>query len=135
MLITPTHPSTEDRCSMNRLYNKVMREEVDNFLNDLVFFSILFSIDATKHNKQLGRLVNDGDGVHEPVNCVMRKLPFDPSCTSSPPICLFALRDIQPGEELRYDYGNPELPWRKVNIVYNPSLHLVQNVSLVVPIQ
>ena len=91
-------------------------------MNDLIFFSILFSIDATEHNERLGRLVNDGDGVYEPVNCVMKSLPYDPSCTSSPPICLFALKTIHPGDELRYDYGNPELIWRKVisNTIYQP---------------
>ncbi|XP_066531427.1 uncharacterized protein [Hoplias malabaricus] len=30
-----------------------------------------------------------------------------------PHLCLFALRDIQPGEEISYDYGGYDLPWRR----------------------
>ncbi|KAJ8017776.1 hypothetical protein HOLleu_44588 [Holothuria leucospilota] len=29
-----------------------------------------------------------------------------------PHLCLFALREIHSQEELRYDYGQPDLPWR-----------------------
>jgi len=32
----------------------------------------------------------------------------------TPHLCVFADRDIAIGEELRYDYGVPILPWRKV---------------------
>ncbi|XP_072022853.1 N-lysine methyltransferase KMT5A-like [Amphiura filiformis] len=74
--------------------------------------SRMYCIDATEETKRLGRLVNDGDGVHEPVNCAMKVLPRE-SRNQSPVICLFATRDIFPDEELRYDYGNPLLPWRK----------------------
>ncbi|XP_052265006.1 uncharacterized protein LOC127867704 isoform X1 [Dreissena polymorpha] len=31
----------------------------------------------------------------------------------TPHLCTFADRDIAIGEELRYDYGVPTLPWRK----------------------
>lgn len=30
-----------------------------------------------------------------------------------PHLCIFALKDIQSGDELRYDYGIADLPWRK----------------------
>ena len=33
---------------------------------------------------------------------------------NQPRLCLFANRDIEKGEELRYDYGEPDLPWRTV---------------------
>jgi len=29
-------------------------------------------------------------------------------------LALYALRDIKIGEELRYDYGVKDLPWRKL---------------------
>ena len=33
-----------------------------------------------------------------------------------PHLCIFALRDISKSEEIRYDYGVGDLPWRqKVN--------------------
>ena len=32
-----------------------------------------------------------------------------------PHLCLFTTRDIPAGEELRYDYNVPNLPWRKVS--------------------
>uniref|UniRef100_A0A8W8MQW7 SET domain-containing protein n=1 Tax=Magallana gigas TaxID=29159 RepID=A0A8W8MQW7_MAGGI len=28
-------------------------------------------------------------------------------------LCLFAAKDIDPGEEIRYDYGDENAPWRK----------------------
>ena len=34
-----------------------------------------------------------------------------------PRICLFALRRIQRNEEIRYDYGDKDLPWRKVSFL------------------
>ena len=37
----------------------------------------------------------------------------------SPHLCFFASEDIEAGTELRYDYGNPKLPWRKVIKVIN----------------
>lgn len=33
-----------------------------------------------------------------------------------PHLCLFAIKDIKPGEEITYNYGNSDWPWRvKVN--------------------
>jgi SET domain-containing protein len=39
----------------------------------------------------------------------MRKIVVD----GTPHLCIFALKDIHEGSELRYDYGVPEAPWRK----------------------
>uniref|UniRef100_A0A8W8LJI4 SET domain-containing protein n=2 Tax=Magallana gigas TaxID=29159 RepID=A0A8W8LJI4_MAGGI len=34
-----------------------------------------------------------------------------------PRLCLFANRDIKAGEELRYDYGEANLPWRQIHLM------------------
>lgn len=38
-----------------------------------------------------------------------------------PRVCLFAAKDIDPDEEIRYDYGDENAPWRKV-LFYFPIL-------------
>ena len=85
------------------------------------------SIDATEENDSLCRLVNDGDGVHEPINAQIQMVSLGDR--RQPQLCLFATRDIFPGMELRYDYGEYTLPWRKVN--YDPviTLHHLMNTS------
>jgi SET domain-containing protein len=42
----------------------------------------------------------------------MRKIVVD----GTPHLCIFALKDIHEGSELRYDYGVPEAPWRKKKV-------------------
>ncbi|XP_016109884.1 uncharacterized protein [Sinocyclocheilus grahami] len=42
-------------------------------------------------------------------NCTMKKIVTE----GKPHLCLFALRDIVPGEEITYDYGGSVWPWRK----------------------
>lgn len=59
----------------------------------------------------MGRMINDaaiGDAMQ---NCIMKIVEVD----KSPHLCIFASRNIQQGEELRYDYGVATLPWRKVD--------------------
>ena len=60
-------------------------------------------------------------------NCRMRLMEFK----KRPILAIFAKKDIMPGEELRYDYGVPDLPWRK-----NGELRLVmlKSVRLSFPI-
>ena len=41
-------------------------------------------------------------------NCQMKKTIIN----QQPYLCLYARRDIEIGEELRYDYGVSDLPWR-----------------------
>ena len=67
---------------------------------------LFFSIDAT-YTEGYGRMVNDGIG--KSCNCNV-KIVF---VNAKPHVCLFAGRQILAGEELRYDYGVPDLPWRK----------------------
>lgn len=54
-----------------------------------------------------GRLCNDG--IEEEKNCCLRIVTVD----NIPHLCIFALRDVNNGEELRYDYGVSNLPWRR----------------------
>ena len=46
-------------------------------------------------------------------NAVMNLLVFK----NLPKLCLFSSRDISEGEEIRYNYGEENLPWREV--IYN----------------
>lgn len=64
------------------------------------------SIDAT-FSEGKGKMVNDERAIK--ANCSMRAINID----GSHHLCLFAKQDISCGNELRYDYGVPGLPWRK----------------------
>lgn len=61
------------------------------------------------------KMVNDAQSNTAECNCKMKRKIFN----NYPRLCLYATRDIDLGEELRYDYGdNPErLFWR--HQVYN----------------
>ncbi|KAM9750700.1 N-lysine methyltransferase KMT5A-like [Menidia menidia] len=63
-------------------------------------------IDASREDGSFGRLVND-DHLHP--NCKMKKMISE----GKPHLFLFALRDILPGEEITYNYGGSDWPWRK----------------------
>ena len=65
-------------------------------------------IDASKDDGFLGRLVNDSQ--YGP-NCFMKQIDVD----DIPRLCMFALRNLLPGEELRYSYGEGHYPWRAVS--------------------
>ena len=75
---------------------------------------LLFSIDATFSNC-LARFVNDSPYG----NCDMRKYIIK----NDPHLCLVALKNLEEGVELRYDYNDDSenLPWRKdvSKIYYN----------------
>lgn len=72
-------------------------------------------MDATEEPAEgpcLGRLVNHG--TRRELNAKMKVITVN----HTPALCLFAVRDIQKGEELLYDYGIKELRWKsdkKVN--------------------
>ena len=72
-------------------------------------YFVTFSVDAT-FSSGLGRLVNDASPNRPNCNCVMRKIKVGEKTY----LALYALRDIAVGEELRYDYGVTDLPWRKI---------------------
>ncbi|XP_039677196.1 N-lysine methyltransferase KMT5A-A-like [Perca fluviatilis] len=60
------------------------------------------SVDAAKEDDSLGRLVND-DNI-EP-NSRIRTITVE----GQPHLCLLAIKDIRPGEEITY---NDDWPWR-----------------------
>jgi len=64
------------------------------------------SVDATT-SQSLGRMVNDGVG--RQANCYIKIVQLN----NLPRLCLFATRKIYKDDELRFDYGIPNLPWRK----------------------
>ncbi|KAL7858275.1 hypothetical protein AOLI_G00183770 [Acnodon oligacanthus] len=63
------------------------------------------SIDAARDDGSVGSLVNDE---HINPNCTMKRLVVE----GRPRLCLFALRDETPGEEVTYNYGDGDGPWR-----------------------
>lgn len=84
-------------------------------------------IDATNTERK-GKYINDEE-VGSPLNnCVMRLLVMD----NYPRLCLFANRDIKAGEELRYDYGEFNLPWRQIHlmIIHLMITHLMSTMTV-----
>ena len=68
-------------------------------------FVFIISVDATKIDC-LAKFVNDSPAKF--ANCIMKKYELD----VQPHIYLKACANIVDGEELRYDYGDTDLPWR-----------------------
>ena len=54
-------------------------------------------------------MVNDAEHGSPKENTCVRVVMVD----GRPHLCIFATKDINIGEELRYDYGIADLPWRK----------------------
>lgn len=59
---------------------------------------------------------------HRHPNCKMKKIEVN----GNPHLCLFALNDVKEGEEITYDYGGDDCPWRTqvcwtVHSVWNSS--------------
>ena len=75
--------------------------------NHLFFF--FSSIDAT-NSSRLGKYVNDSNKANS--NAKMRQIEVD----GFPRLCLFALKDIKAGTELRYDYEATGVWWRKTMV-------------------
>ncbi|XP_055021975.1 uncharacterized protein LOC129412370 [Boleophthalmus pectinirostris] len=76
------------------------------FMFDFMWHGKKWCIDAAMEDGSLGRLVND-DHVHP--NCRMKRILVG----RKPHLCLFAVRDIHSGEEITYDYGDDNWPWRE----------------------
>ncbi|KAL6457496.1 hypothetical protein MHYP_G00344590 [Metynnis hypsauchen] len=93
--------SAEESRRKRRVYHGAMK----GFMFDFLWHGKFWTIDAARDDGSLGRLVNDD---HINPNCKMKRLIVE----GRPHLCLFALRDITPGEELTYDYGDADRPWR-----------------------
>ncbi|XP_041835801.1 histone-lysine N-methyltransferase set-1-like [Melanotaenia boesemani] len=76
------------------------------FMYDFPWRERTWCIDAAQEDGSYGRLIND-DYCHP--NCKMKKVVIQ----DKPHLFLFALQDINPGEEVTYDYGGSDWPWRK----------------------
>lgn len=75
--------------------------------NIAVFF--LFSVDATNDAKtRVGRMINDSESNY--ANAKMMVVQVE----RKPHLCLFAQKDIEENEEIRFDYGVADLPWRQM---------------------
>ncbi|XP_056278107.1 N-lysine methyltransferase KMT5A-A-like isoform X2 [Pseudoliparis swirei] len=75
------------------------------FMFEFHFNGKLWCFDAAKEDGSLGRLVNDNN-VNP--NAKMKYLNIQ----GKPHLCLFATRDISQGEEVTYNYGDSDWPWR-----------------------
>ncbi|XP_062421876.1 uncharacterized protein LOC119228025 isoform X2 [Pungitius pungitius] len=82
------------------------------FMFEFHFNGKLWCVDAAKEDRSLGRLVND-DNVNP--NAKMKYLNIQ----GKPHLCLFAARDISQGEEITYNYGDSDWPWRCKMITAN----------------
>ena len=73
----------------------------------------MYSIDATKEDGSFGRLIN-----HSRTNPNIKSQTID--VDSIPHLIFYAIKDIKPGEELSYDYGDRTAtslrshPWLKL---------------------
>ncbi len=72
---------------------------------ELALCSCCFRVDAAREDGSLGRLVNDD---HVNPNSKMKTIRVD----REPHLCLFAVKDISPGQEIMYNYGDSDWPWR-----------------------
>ncbi|XP_056113847.1 uncharacterized protein LOC130103414 [Rhinichthys klamathensis goyatoka] len=75
------------------------------FMFDFKWRGKTWCIDASREDGSYGRIVND---CHKHPNCKMKKIDVN----GKPHLCLFALDDIKEGEEIAYDYGGENYPWR-----------------------
>ncbi|XP_067234422.1 uncharacterized protein [Chanodichthys erythropterus] len=75
------------------------------FMFDFKWRGKTWCIDASREDGSFGRIVNDD---HKHPNCKMKKIDVN----GKPHLCLFALNDIKEGEEITYDYGGEDYPWR-----------------------
>ncbi|XP_037553169.1 N-lysine methyltransferase KMT5A-A-like, partial [Nematolebias whitei] len=75
------------------------------FLFEFYFNGKLWCVDAAKEDGSLGRLVNDD---HINPNAKMKYLTQQ----GKPHLCLFAIKDINQGDEITYNYGDSDWPWR-----------------------
>uniref|UniRef100_A0AAZ1X859 SET domain-containing protein n=1 Tax=Oreochromis aureus TaxID=47969 RepID=A0AAZ1X859_OREAU len=85
--------------------HRVYHDSLKVFMFEFKFDGKLWCVDASQEDGSLGRLVNDN---HISPSAKMKILNIN----GKPHLCLFASRDISPGEEIDYNYGDSDWPWR-----------------------
>jgi len=73
------------------------------------FLQNYFSLDASA-NERLGRYVNDVANRSKECNSYVKSAFIN----GKPHLLLLSKKKICAGDEIRYDYGGKDLPWRKV---------------------
>ena len=92
------------------LHYEVYGEEVGSYIYWFRFKGKQWAIDATEESPRLGRLVNHS---HDQFNLLTKVFMVD----GQPRLYFVARRDINPGEELTFDYGDTDrrsvdnFPW------------------------
>lgn len=99
---------------------KAYREQIKRIFLGYLFISTItpffkninlcFSVDATFNHHDKGRMINDAAPGDSKQNSEIKVVNIE----RNPCLCIFASKDIEIGEEIRYDYGVEDLPWRKV---------------------
>ncbi|XP_034549759.1 N-lysine methyltransferase KMT5A-A-like [Notolabrus celidotus] len=96
--------------------HRVYHDALQVFMFEFRFNGKQSCIDAAREDGSLGRLVSDD---HVNPNSTMETIRVD----GKPHLCLFALKDISPGEEITYNYGDSDWPWRsKISPETDPQL-------------
>ncbi|XP_039865678.1 uncharacterized protein LOC120720108 isoform X3 [Simochromis diagramma] len=93
---------TKEECERR---HRVYHDSLKVFMFEFKFDGKLWCVDASQEDGSLGRLVNDN---HISPSAKMKILNIN----GKPHLCLFASRDISPGEEIDYNYGDSDWPWR-----------------------
>ncbi|XP_034530166.1 histone-lysine N-methyltransferase, H3 lysine-36 specific-like isoform X5 [Notolabrus celidotus] len=101
-------------------------ETQSTFLYEFDWQKRQWCIDASKEDGSLGRLVNDN---HTSPNCIMKKVIVN----NKPHLCLFAVKNIEIGSELDYNYGDSKWPWRN-KVTYKQAPAAAEEEMAVLPV-
>ncbi|CAB1435868.1 unnamed protein product [Pleuronectes platessa] len=99
-------------------------EKQSTFLFEFLWQNRLWCIDASKEDGSLGRLVNDNQ---KSPNCTIKKVIVH----DKPRLCLFAVKLIEAGTEINYNYGNSKWPWREKMTNWQPPAVAVEETQII----
>ncbi|KAM9812124.1 N-lysine methyltransferase KMT5A-A-like isoform X2 [Syngnathus typhle] len=92
--------------SVEKCQTSKYSEKESTFLFDFEWQNHYWCIDASTEDGSLGRLLNDN---HKSPNCTMKKIIVN----DEPHLCLFAIKNIEMGTEIDYNYGDSKWPWHE----------------------
>ncbi|XP_065656706.1 histone-lysine N-methyltransferase Set8-like isoform X2 [Hydra vulgaris] len=98
------------KCEMIEKEKVYEQTNAGSYVYDFMHNNIEYSIDATSHEEYLARYVNDSK--YFP-NAVMKKVLTEDRNLH---LCLFALKEIKPNEEIVYFYGVDGLTWHAAEL-------------------